>query len=51
MKFSQAIGLLLVAGLSAAQECWSEAQGYPCCQKTKEVVYIDESGEWGIENN
>jgi len=52
MKFSQAIGLsLLVAGLSAAQECWSEELNYPCCKTTKEVVYIDESGEWGIENN
>jgi hypothetical protein len=31
--------------------CWSTALGYPCCKNTSEVVYVDESGEWGVENN
>jgi Endoglucanase C-terminal domain/subunit and related proteins len=24
--------------------------GYPCCEKTTEVVLIDESGKWGVQN-
>ncbi|ORX46843.1 Metallo-dependent phosphatase [Piromyces finnis] len=30
-------------------KCWAEAQGYPCCEITKEVVYVDDY-LWGIEN-
>jgi len=32
-------------------ECWSLALDYPCCEKTKEVVFTDDNGDWGIENN
>ncbi|ORX61256.1 hypothetical protein BCR36DRAFT_315816 [Piromyces finnis] len=31
--------------------CWSEELGYPCCTSTTKVVYTDESGNWGVENN
>jgi len=30
-------------------ECFSIALGYNCC-KGNEVVYVDESGNWGVEN-
>ncbi|OUM57494.1 Non-catalytic module family DOC2, partial [Piromyces sp. E2] len=32
------------------EECWSEKVGYPCCTKTKEVVFTDKDGDWGLEN-
>jgi len=31
--------------------CWSLDLGYKCCVNTTEVVYTDESGDWGIEND
>jgi len=31
--------------------CWSESLGYPCCSPTTTVVYNDENGMWGMENN
>ncbi|OUM64759.1 Non-catalytic module family DOC2 [Piromyces sp. E2] len=37
--------------LTAAGSCWATALGYPCCKTTTEVVYTDESGDWGVENN
>jgi hypothetical protein len=27
------------------------SQGYPCCSSSCTVVYTDESGDWGVENN
>ncbi|ORX82213.1 acetylxylan esterase [Anaeromyces robustus] len=30
--------------------CWSLALGYPCCVGN-DVIFVDESGEWGVENN
>jgi len=33
-------------------ECWAEALGYPCCRlATTAVIYVDESGPWGIEED
>jgi len=32
------------------KKCWSEELGYPCCQSTKEVVFTDETGKWGLED-
>jgi len=51
MKISIALSALalLVAKTSAAN-CWSEKYGYPCC-KNSEVYYVDEEGQWGIEND
>ncbi|ORX85141.1 hypothetical protein BCR32DRAFT_229961 [Anaeromyces robustus] len=34
----------------ATDECWSLELGYPCCKTTKDVVYTDNSGDWGLEN-
>jgi len=31
--------------------CWSEALGYKCCDFCDPVIYVDESGDWGIANN
>ncbi|OUM56962.1 carbohydrate esterase family 1 protein [Piromyces sp. E2] len=31
--------------------CFSTKLGYPCCEVTKEIVYVDEDGNWGVENN
>eukprot|EP00833_Pecoramyces_ruminatium_P011664 jgi/Orpsp1_1/1185696/evm.model.c7180000094868.1 len=32
-------------------ECFSVKLGYPCCKQAKEVFYVDEDGEWSVENN
>ncbi|OUM59764.1 Non-catalytic module family DOC2, partial [Piromyces sp. E2] len=33
-------------------QCWSLALNYSCCEdQDTPVVYIDQDGEWGIENN
>ncbi|OUM70580.1 carbohydrate esterase family 1 protein [Piromyces sp. E2] len=33
-------------------ECFSEAYDYPCCDPSNTyVVYVDNAGKWGIENN
>jgi len=31
-------------------KCRSAKLGYPCCKETKDVVSVDETGFWGIEN-
>ena len=57
MKYYQAIAfsLLIVGTLAAFNSantgCWSLEFDYPCCKTTKEVVYTDDSGQWGIEND
>jgi len=33
------------------EECWSEIQGYSCCKKTCMIIYTDEFGDWGTEDN
>ncbi|OUM70073.1 carbohydrate esterase family 1 protein [Piromyces sp. E2] len=46
--------LTLVASVftgKALADCWATALGYPCCKFTKEVVYSDADGDWGVENN
>eukprot|EP00833_Pecoramyces_ruminatium_P017054 jgi/Orpsp1_1/1191086/evm.model.d7180000083394.1 len=35
----------------SANECFSTELGYPCCVETNEIAYVDEDGEWGVENN
>ncbi|ORX84819.1 alpha/beta-hydrolase [Anaeromyces robustus] len=32
-------------------DCFSSKLGYPCCSSTKVIVYQDNSGNWGVENN
>ncbi|KAL6610838.1 Arabinanase/levansucrase/invertase [Neocallimastix sp. 'constans'] len=36
---------------NSSLECFSTKLGYPCCQQTKDVVYEDNDGQWGVENN
>ncbi|ORX84818.1 alpha/beta-hydrolase [Anaeromyces robustus] len=38
------------AGKSLA-DCFSTRLGYPCCTKTTAVVYHDNDGDWGVEDN
>jgi len=33
------------------QECWSDILGYSCCKKTCNIVYVDNSGNWGVEDD
>ena len=33
------------------QNCWSTNLGYPCCVGQTEVVYTDNDGKWGVQNN
>jgi len=35
----------------ALADCFSTKLGYPCCQTTTEVLYVDDDGKWGVENN
>ncbi|KAG4085439.1 alpha/beta-hydrolase [Neocallimastix lanati (nom. inval.)] len=35
----------------ALADCFSTKLGYPCCTSTSDVVYTDDDGDWGIENN
>jgi mannan endo-1,4-beta-mannosidase len=35
---------------SNSAECFSIALGYPCC-KGNDIVYTDDDGNWGVENN
>ncbi|ORX79374.1 hypothetical protein BCR32DRAFT_234193 [Anaeromyces robustus] len=32
------------------KKCWAEKLGYSCCQGCH-VIYVDNDGEWGVENN
>eukprot|EP00833_Pecoramyces_ruminatium_P002818 jgi/Orpsp1_1/1176850/evm.model.c7180000059258.1 len=32
-------------------DCWATALGYSCCTSTSTVVFTDDNGDWGIENN
>jgi len=34
-----------------ADECFSVHLGFPCCQNTQEIIYSDNYGDWGVENN
>jgi len=31
--------------------CWSEPLGYPCCSSCSYVYYVDDDGNWGVEND
>jgi len=33
-----------------SQSCSFESIGYPCCKTNCDVVYVDESGNWGVED-
>jgi len=40
-----------VSSMAINDNCFSTKFGFPCCQYTKEVVFSDGNGEWGVENN
>jgi polyhydroxybutyrate depolymerase len=39
------------AGKALAADCFATKLGYPCCTTTTEVVFTDNDGKWGVENN
>jgi len=44
------VALFLTSKASA--DCWSERLGWPCCSDSNaEVIYVDDDGDWGVENN
>ena len=51
MKFAiLSTAIATVAGKAYAANCFSERLGYPCCNGNV-VVYTDNDGKWGVENN
>jgi len=46
------LGLVLINVPSCFSECFSEllTPAYPCCKGSR-VVYTDDNGDWGVENN
>jgi len=42
---------VVASKVSAVSTCWANYFGYRCCTNTKNVVYSNESGKWGKENN
>jgi len=51
ISFLLLVSLAVASKVSADSSCWADALGYNCCIYTKEVIYTDESGDWGVENN
>jgi len=35
----------------SVNSCFATHLGYPCCAETTDVIYTDEDGGWGYENN
>ncbi|OUM57834.1 family 6 carbohydrate esterase [Piromyces sp. E2] len=33
------------------ESCWSSILSYSCCVNTTNIIYSDENGDWGVENN
>jgi rhamnogalacturonan endolyase len=31
--------------------CWSVSLGYPCCTNNTTIYYIDDNGNWGVQND
>ena len=50
MKASIALSAAVALAAKASAACWSQSLGYPCCNYTKDVVYVDGDGNWGVEN-
>eukprot|EP00833_Pecoramyces_ruminatium_P003084 jgi/Orpsp1_1/1177116/evm.model.c7180000060250.1 len=51
MKINTILSLVLVTlATKVSAECFASKFGSPCCTKTKEVVFNDKNGKWGIEN-
>ncbi|OUM68453.1 family 6 glycoside hydrolase, partial [Piromyces sp. E2] len=50
MKASIALTAIAALAAKASAACFSERLGYPCC-RGNEVLYTDNDGDWGVENN
>ena len=50
MKASFALTAIAALTAKVSAACFSERLGYPCC-KGNTVVYTDNDGKWGVENN
>jgi len=51
MKFITALTALAALAAKVYADCPFEKIGYVCCKYTSDVVYVDEDGTWGVENN
>jgi len=52
MKASIALAAVVALAAKASAACWAQRLGYQCCKNTNaQVVYQDEDGDWGVENN
>ena len=50
MKVSFVLSAIAALAAEVSAACFSERLGYPCC-KGNNVVYTDNDGKWGVENN
>ena len=50
MRISIALTALAALTAKVSAACFSEKLGYKCC-KRNEVVYTDNDGDWGVEDN
>jgi len=51
MKFLSVVSTIaLVFTTKANAACWSERLGYPCCTETNQILFVDNDGEWGVQN-
>jgi len=51
MNCKSLLSIISLIGVASAASCWSKALGYECCKNSCNVVYTDEDGDWGVENN
>jgi len=50
-EFHVVLGIFFLKSISVfADTCFSQRLGYPCC-KGNEVLYTDNDGKWGVEND
>ncbi|KAG4088123.1 hypothetical protein H8356DRAFT_959273, partial [Neocallimastix lanati (nom. inval.)] len=50
-KYFTILAALVATSKTVFAGCFSEALGYPCCSSGVAVVYTDNDGPWGVENN
>nr|AWI67023.1 Polysaccharide lyase family 11 [Neocallimastix frontalis] len=50
-KYFAILATLVATSKTVLAGCFSEALGYPCCSSGVAVIYTDNDGPWGVENN
>jgi len=51
MKTTIALTAIAAIASKVSASCFAEDLGYSCCNSTTTVIYTDDSGNWGVENN